>query len=390
MTVASTSRGSVAAGPRGVVTAAALGITAAGVVRGGGFFTPDLVAIPLFLCIAALFPPRAMSRADIRLVVALVLFAGFWQWRGFDTGLGARAASLSAAAIAFGAAFVIARRCRTPRERLIVMRVSVGVGLGVAIFSLGRWAAHQAPWGLPFDGIWRLSGPFAYPNAAGLFFALALVANLARNDRTWLDRATSAAVLFGALAATASRGALLALFAGVVVMGLGRFGANTRRRRVVLACGVTAALLVSFYVALVTFGVTGATRSGNASASIDDRVAEWSAAARQGRSKLALGVGPDRDLFIHNFRGDAIARYAHNEALQVFAGGGLVGVALLGLVVAAAIAMARDEDRPRGRLAAASLLVLVIGGLVDFSFHFVGLLAYAGWLVGTDEELPTG
>ncbi|MEY2418541.1 MAG: hypothetical protein QOG90_1221, partial [Actinomycetota bacterium] len=272
----------MAAGPRGIATAVALGITATGVVRGGGFFTPDLAAIPLFLVVAAVATPRFMSRADLRLVVALVLFAGFWQWRGFVTGFGTRAASLSLPAIAFGATFVIARRCRTPRERLIVMRVTVGVGLGVAIVSLGRWAAHQAPWGLPFDGIWRLSGPFAYPNAAGLFFALALVANLARNDRTWLDRATTAAIVFGALAATASRGALVALFGGVAVMGLGRFGATTRTRRIVLACGVAVALVVSAYVALVTFGVTGATRSGNASASIDDRVAEWSAAARQG------------------------------------------------------------------------------------------------------------
>jgi len=372
---------------RRVATAIALGITAAGVVRGGGFFTPDLVAIPLFLFVAALVTPRATSRADLRVLASLVVLAGYWQWRGFATGLEGRAASLTASFVAFGAAFAIARRCRNSAERLIVMRVTVGVGLALAIVSLPRWAAHQPPWGLPFDGIWRLSGSFAYPNAAGLFFALALVANLARNDRTWLDRATSAVILFGALAATASRGALVALFAGVAVMGLGRFGADTPRRRAVLAAGVAVAALVTAYVGLVTFGVVGTTRSTNASASMDDRVAEWSAATRQGREALAFGQGPDRDLLIHNFRGDAIARYAHSEPLQIFAGGGLVGVALLALVVAACVALLVDEDRPRGRLAAASLLVMLIGGLVDFSWHFAGLAAYAGWLAGIDEEV---
>ena len=373
----------------GVSVALALGVTATGVVRSGGFYSPDLVAIPLFLVILACVDRVRISRADQRMLKALALFAAAWLARGIATDTTARAASLSAAAVAFGAAYITARRCRSAIERLMVTRLLVFIGVGVALVSLVLWASNTAPWGLPFDGVWRLSGPFAYPNAAALFFALASIANLARDERSWAERVLCGSVLVVALLATASRGGLLALAVGLAVLGRRQFYARTPIRDAFQSLATGAVIVGIVYVGLLTSGVVGNAGPRSGSASLDDRVAEWSAAARQGGEHLALGSGPERDLRIHNFRGDAIARYAHNEPLQIFAGLGLVGVALLAVVVLSVAHARRDEDRPRGKLALAALAALAVGGLIDFSWHFVGLVAFAGWLAGLDESVPT-
>ena len=373
---------------RSLATAIAVGATGAGLLRNGGFYTPDLVAVPLVLAVAAFVSLRRLTWPDAAFVGTLLLFAGGWLVRSHYDGQPARAASLSAAAVGMAAAYVLSRRCESAHERALVMRGLVMIALAVALLSLFLWAAHRAPWGLPYDGVWRLSGPFAYPNAAGAFFALAFVANVAQNDRSWFDRGGSAVVLFGALAATASRGALVALVAGLIVLGRDRFVARTAWGRRAVVLGAVAAIGVSIYVALLTFGVVGTTRANTASASVDDRVAELSAAARQGRERPLVGQGPEQDLFIHNFRGDAVARYAHNEVLQIWAGAGLMGVVSIGAVLTAAAGALRAKAGPRGRVARAAAVVLLVNGLLDFNWHFVVLVAYGGWLMGLDEDPP--
>jgi O-antigen ligase len=375
--------------PQNAVVAVALGVTAASVIRGGAFYTPDLVAVPIVVAIVAAVTIRRVTRADALLGLALIGFAVVWQVRGFQAHTAGRAASLTDAAVAFGATYLLARHTSSDNERLLVTRVLVFVGAGVAFVSLIGWTSHRAPWGLPFDGVWRLSGPFAYPNAAGLFFALAFIANVAQNERAWTERAVAGALLIGALVATASRGAFLALGVGLVITGGRALTDATLGRRRLVAIASCVAALATVYVALLTFGLVGNAGAHSSTASLDDRVAEWSAAARQGADKPLVGRGPDQDLYIHNFRGDAVARYAHNEPLQVFAGAGLIGVAALALVFAAAVGAIRDAASPRGRLAPAALAVVFVGGLVDFNWHFVGLMAFAGWLVGLNEDSPS-
>lgn len=365
--------------------AIAIGLTAIFAVRGGGFYTPDLVVVPVLLAVIACTRVRDAFRSDLLVGGALITFAVYWHWRGLADGIPSRSVSLAAAAMAFGATYLIARDLRSALERLIVTRVLVIAATGVAIVSLVLWSAHRPPWGLPFDGVWRLSGPFAYPNAAGLFFALGFLANLGQDSRPWGERVVAGGVLIAALIATASRGAFLALGLGLLVVGPGALATASVARRRVLAIGAAVAGLAALYVALLTFGFVGNAGARSSTASADDRVAEWSAASRAGTEHLVFGNGPEQDLRIHNFRGDAIARYAHNEVLQIFAGGGLVGIALLAGSVGAIAVTQTGQLRPRGRLSTAVLVAFAVGGLLDFSWHFAGLAAYAGWLAGLDE-----
>jgi len=371
-----------------VAVLGALAVTAIGLMRDGGYYSPDLLVIAGLLVAAVVADWTPISRSDRRVALALTAFAAGWLIRGATAETTARAVSLSAAAVAFGAAYLLARRCREPGERVLATRLLIFTAVGVALLSLVLWAADVEPWGLAFDGVWRLAGPFSYPNAAGLFFALASILNLARNERSWAERVICGATLGAALLATASRGGMLALGVGLVVLGRRQLHAQTPVREAVKSLATGAIAVGVLYVGLLTAGVVGGS-AGSGSASIDDRVAEWSAAARQGGDNLLFGSGPELDLHIHNFRGDAIARFAHNEVLQVFAGLGVVGVALLAAVVVALVAAMRDSDGPRGRVAVASLAVFAVGGLIDFSWHFVGLTAFAGWLAGLDEDDPS-
>jgi O-antigen ligase len=374
---------------RATALAGALGFTGVGLIRSGGFYTPDLVAIPLFIAVAALMVSRPVARPDARVMVTLGIFAGVWLLRGAVEGTAARAASLSSAAVAFGVTFLLARRCRAERERALVTRALVVIALVVALLSLFGWASDRFPWGIPYDGFWRLSGPFAYPNAAGLFFALAIVLALVQHDRSWFDRLGTVAILFGALAATASRGAVVALVGGLVILGYARAKRERSISRTAAAAGIGIGSALILYVALISAGVIGETRAGNATASIDDRTAEARSAFAQGRAQPLVGSGPERELVIHNFRGLAVARFAHNEPLQVWAGAGLIGLVPLLAIAVALVAVYRDDDRPRGSLAVVAASMLVIGGLLDFSWHFVGLVAFAGWLCGLDEALTS-
>ncbi|HUR77139.1 MAG TPA: O-antigen ligase family protein [Acidimicrobiales bacterium] len=337
--------------------AAGLGLTTASVVLGGGFDLDQLVWLPLTLSVVVAISRPQLERRDAWLVAALACFAGVWLGRGALAGTAGRAASLSAFAIAFGCTYVLARSC-DESDRDAATRWLTWLSAGVAVISLVGFLRHAEPWALAFDGAWRLAGPFAYPNAAGLFFALGLMAALRPDRRGWPERAGLGIGTATALLATMSRAALL--LAALALAG--------RARRT-----------TSLVVGGVVIGVVAFALIAN-NASVDDRVAEWSAALRQFRSEPIFGVGPERDLLIHNFRGDAIARYAHNEVLQIGAGAGAIGLASLAFVVVFALRVRR------GQLV---LAMLAVGALVDFNLHFLGVATMAGWLVGLDEPAPT-
>jgi hypothetical protein len=331
----------------------ALGAVTICVLRDGGFAGVDLIGLPVVLAGCALMVTTKASPRGRFLVAAAAVFAAVWLMCGFASGTAGRSAALAAAAGCIAASVLLGQSLDRHRGDL-TDHALLAVAAAGGIVSLAGWALHVRPWGLPFDGAWRLAGPFAYPNAAGLFFAIGLVRLSVSQRFAASERLLLGAVLAAALLATQSRGAFVALAVGLLLAG----------RRL---CSAVVAGTAAVVITLVTNTASGA-----------DRVAEWSAAARQGWRHLLVGGGPERDLLIHNFRGDAIARYAHNEPLQVFAGAGLVGVVLLGVLL---VAVARAVPTRRGR---AILATLAVGGLVDFSWHFVALVAYAGWLAALD------
>jgi O-antigen ligase len=91
-----------------------------------------------------------------------------------------------------------------------------------------------------------------------------------------------------------------------------------------------------------------------------------------------VGGGPEKNLQLADKK-SSFAYFAHNEYLQIGAGAGAVGLALLALVF---VAVARLADRRtwQSEAATAALLVFAVGGLFDFTWHAPALGIVAGWI----------
>ena len=90
-----------------------------------------------------------------------------------------------------------------------------------------------------------------------------------------------------------------------------------------------------------------------------------------------IGGGPEKNLVLTH--GGSFAYFAHNEYLQIAAGGGLVALALLGLI-AVAISRVADRHTWQAEAATAALLVFAVGGIFDFTWHAPALGIVAGWI----------
>jgi O-antigen ligase len=111
-------------------------------------------------------------------------------------------------------------------------------------------------------------------------------------------------------------------------------------------------------------------------AASSDRVEETRAALRAVRADPVLGVG-QRHLDLSWIGPDgsiAVARYAHNEYLQVLAELGIVGLGLLlGVLVVAGRAVARGREvtatPEMWAGVTAALVALAVHGVFDFGWH---------------------
>ena len=79
-----------------------------------------------------------------------------------------------------------------------------------------------------------------------------------------------------------------------------------------------------------------------------------------------------------------VARFAHDEPLQVAAGGGLVALALLAGAGRAIASRARRAD-PLQRAAMGALAAFAVGGLFDFAWHLPGIAMTAGWMAALTQ-----
>lgn len=409
---------------RSRIVAVGLGVTGAAVIHKGAFFPPTSLALSLLLSLLALYKPRFGS-GDAPLLAGIGGLALWWLGDTLVAGDLLSAMPFLGGILGFGSAYALA--CQAgDEERVSIARGIVAMGAIVALSGLAGASLHYAPLAIESDGLWRLAGTITYANAAGFLLAMAIPLSCFVETRPrWLADVASY-LLVAALVATMSRGALLSaavalpvvarpfldrrlvpgilgLAAGVVaIFTSGRIGAQPylaaalaagavgtvllappSRRRWFLA--VAAACTLAVLITAATGGLAGAVELRSRGTNVEARLAEWRAALGQFGSSPLVGTGPEERLVIYTSRGRQIARFAHNEYLQVAASSGAVGLALLLAVFALAVRQVRS-GRAGGdairRAAVASLLVFALAGASDFSWHLPAITIMAGWLAG--------
>jgi hypothetical protein len=407
-----------------------------------------LVAAAAVLALVA-WPP---TRDDARLppvVAALALAA----WAVGDAALlGVPAAGAGPALLLLGlvAVLLVCRRLQ-PDDREVLLLGVVVVGLLVALAGWLGVAGRVGSLAWLGDSIWRASSTLTYPNAAAAVLVPVALVVLARlvDAPSSLPLALAATGLLAGAAATLSRAAALALAVGLVALaglrgprrtaraalgpclgalvvlvglvpsmpaagparpaaalvGLGAglaLAAVLARLRAVAAVAlvVGGVLLGCVAVAAVAGGVGDAARlvaGTRITLASPDRSGAVGAALRVAAAHPLAGAGPGQaDL---RWRGaDGGTRffgYAHNEYAQVAAELGLVGLALLAVLL---VALGRLLWRARAAgppvegwagVVAATAAFAVHSGF-DFVWHLPAVLLTVTLLVGVVLPAPPG
>jgi hypothetical protein len=425
-----------------------------GLLGQGAFYTRVrwyvgvLVAAATVLALVA-WPP---TRDDARLppvVAALALAA----WVVLDAALvGVPAAGAGPAMLLLGvvAVLLVCRRLGQEDREVLLLGV-VAVGLLVALAGWVGVAGRVGSWAWLGDGIWRASSTLTYPNAAAAVLvpvALVVLARLVEVPGS-LPLALAATGLLAGAAATLSRAAALALAVGLVVLAglrgpratvraalgpcLGALvalvglvpsipAAGPARPALALAglgAGLALAALVARLravaaVALVLAGVlagclavaVAAGGVGDAAGLVaetritlasPDRSGAVGAALRVAAAHPLTGAGPGQaDLRSREADGGTrIFGYAHNEYAQVAAELGLVGLALLVVLLVALgrlLWRARAADPPvvgwAGVVAATAAFVVHSG--FDFVWHLPAVVLTVTLLAGVILPAPDG
>lgn len=388
----------------------------------GAFFMPASLVLPGLLVVIAAISGKPGRREGV-LLLAVGALAGWWVVSALTNGEMVSAAPFLGSLVGLAAAAHLASRAEA-EERSQIGRVLVATALVVALSGLAGSIMHRPQLALESVGLWRLAGTITYSNAAGALLAMAIPMSSWIESRRAGDLATYA--LVAGLAATLSRGALVAfvialpLFArslfsaraapvlmgslagAVAVATAGREGVQPAlgialvagaavtlvlgypalRRR--LWMGVIVLVLLAIPLLVWQGGLVDAVRTRLGGASVETRFQEWEAALDQFGSSPLTGVGAERSLVLPSEAGPLIARFAHNEYLQIAASAGLIGVALLALVMISVIRLVRGwrRDDLLARSAVAALVVFALAASLDFVWHIPAIAMFAGWCVG--------
>ncbi len=281
-------------------------------------------------------------------------------------------------------------------ERTVLAFAAFGV-FQVAAFS--AFAQQVYPQG-PDYVLWdyqgrRLVSTMLDPNFAGILLAFPLLVHLAQMSYGVAVRAWKPLLLLAALLMTVSRGAVLALAAGVLAI----VAVRGVRPRLAKAAGVTAALALPFLPAFVSFA--SSFRKFSIDESAMARVQSWLRAITVIGDNPAFGVGFNTYQYVQR-------AYGWNLASRTPAGldGGLLFVtvltgfvglalylALLGLVVARCRRLWRDrraapEARGLALGTAAAVLALVLHSLTVNSL-LLPFMMEALWLMAGVVYLHT-
>ena len=424
----------------------------AGVVAQGAYY-PDGQRVMVLVLVAALVTAlwtRPLTTADARLApvrVAGVLAA----WVVVSAAVAGQAAAAVPTVVLLGGLVVVLVVCRrmTSAQRETLVGAAVAVGVLAAATGWVGVAWRVMPWALEDGGLWRAATLLTYANAtAGLLAPLALVATarLARDPSSpggvvcacllvvgvgaTLSRAGVVALLVGAVvlayllgvrrvlataaapvagAAVALVGlapsmpaelparplaAVVALAAGLVVaIGLARVES---RRLWLVVPSVAVLVLVALIPPLPTSKALPSIGSPRLSLTSPDRTMEAKAAFDAVADRPITGAGPGNTVLA--WRGPdggfLLARYAHNEYLQVAADLGLVGLGLVVALLAAAGALAwrgraQTPDLELWAGALAGLTALALHSAFDFLWHIPVIPLVGALLVGITVPQPS-
>jgi hypothetical protein len=439
-------------GSAGLVLLAAV---AAGVLRQGAYHTPvqryvgASVAAAAVLALAARPPARSDARL-LPVVPALALAA----WAVLDAALrGAPEASAGVALLLLGvvAVLLVCRRLGQEDGEVLVIGVT-GIALVVALASWLGVAGRVGSWAFQAQGLWRASSTLSYPNATAALLvpvALLVLARLIEAPRS-LPLLLTATGLLAGLGATASRAGALALAVGLIVLAglrgpratvraavgpcagallalvclLPSMPAATPPRPALAGIGLCAGLTVAAMaarlrrwpaVALLLAGalaaglalvVPGGSGAGGAVRTVAEARLNLASPDRGGALRAALrviaehpltGAGPGgADLrWKEPAGGTHFFAYAHNEYVQIAAELGLVGLALLALLLLtvarllwSARATAPSSAAWAGVVAATAAFAVHSG--FDFVWHLPAVVLAVMLLVGAVLAAPDG
>lgn len=411
-----------------MLAAVVAGLTIAAALRRGAFHPVNAFGVGVAaLVVAGLRLGLRVDRRAKWVAAALGALAVWWFVVADIHGTPASFLPLGASMLGFLAAFLVMRHLGADRRPLAALVFAL-IGAGASAVGLVAVVVRWFPMAERAQNLWRLSTVLTYSNAAGLMLAMALLVGLGLDLDRRLARVAVCLCLAG-LMATESRGAALAL---VLAIGLVPW-AQLRSAIRPLALGAVAGavvvatatgdaarpltgLVVLVAVLAAAFVPPGTARRrpgkwlliGGAAAAVallaaagfvlrvpiarrlnNDRTPEWSAAVAQWRSSPVVGVGPDKPLLL-DAATRTITSFAHNEYLQVTAGGGLLAAGLLVLVALSLASVVRRVDAGTS-CAAAALVAFAVAGAFDFTWHLPALGLMAGWaagLAGTPGPAP--
>lgn len=329
-------------------------------------------------------------------------------------------------------------RCTVP-ERDALARAVLGLGVLAALAGWAGVAWHASPWALVDQDLWRAAGALTYVNAnAGLLAPLALLALARHADHRTPITAVTVCLLLAGLGATLSRGGALALTAGLIALAL----ASGARKLLHAAWGPVAGALVALAGLLPSIPVTAPARplvalaalllgaavavavavslpgperrprlaarlvagvvlagavalasetvpAGRLTLDSPDRAGEVRAAFDLVSRHPVAGVGPawSRYIWTDDDGRLRVARFVHNEYLQVLAELGAVGFVILVALFAAIGRLAwrnRTVSGPHWLWAGATagLIAVAVHAALDFGWHVPAVVLTGAVLVG--------
>jgi O-antigen ligase len=332
--------------------------------------------------------PIALTRLDWWVVALFAVVAG-WTATSATWSSRPTASLLQAERVAVYAAAMLAFLLLVERELVpYVLGGTLAAICTVVGYGLIRYAIAPPPLD-PYEGR-LLFQPIGYANALGLVAAIGIV--LALGGAAWTRRGWPRVAALGtivllapALVLTSSRGAWIALGAGLVVLVAHRAG--TLMARVVVA-----GILIVLIVVVVTVG--SSQRSAAKRLVGEDRAQYWTVAVHdyEQHPLLGSGAGTFGDYWLRYRPVPTFTRTAHNLYLESLAELGPLGLAL----VIAALALPLTTVRRAGWLEAAAAggyVAYVVHASVDWDWQLPGatlpaLVCGGALLVSAREHQP--